>query len=382
MNIGVNARTLLFNPLEGIPRYIYETTVEMAKNHPEDTFILYYDRPITNDLPFPANVQKKVLHLPSRHPLLWFLWFEILIPRALKRDKIDVFYSGDGYISLRTSVPQIMVTHDLAYLHYPEHIPASALMYFRMFVRKFHQKANAVIAVSEATKLDIIRQYGIPENKITVVYNAVSLYHPDDGMPKSLKKDITDLSSPFFFFIGALHPRKNIINMCEAFHHFKLKTNFPHKLVIAGRYAWKSEKIRNKVESTPDVIYIGTVGEDEKYFLYKKSTALLYLSLFEGFGIPILEAMSSQTPVITSNISSMPEVAGEAAILADPMNVDEIAVAMELICDPAVREKFKMAGSKRVQHFTWSASASVIYSLLKKHNSLNTSGKTDTKLSL
>lgn len=362
MVIGVNGRLLYQDTLEGIHRYVYETTVHMARMHPETTFIVYLDRKTKTSLPYPANIQFKTINLPTRHPLLWLIWFELLLPIHLYLDKVDVFYSGDGFLSLLTQKPQVLVTHDLAFCHYPEHIPFFHLWYHRRFIKRFHKKAKDIIAVSHATKEDIIKQFGVHRNKITVAYNAVN-----HGVTKSedfISDDVFTLvhdGNPYFFSIGAIHPRKNIKRICEAFSFCKKKYSLPHKLVIAGRFAWKSSRIKKEMESTPGVVFIGSINDAEKSYLYQHATALLYISLFEGFGIPILEAMRAGCPVVTSSTSSMPEVAGNAAILADPLDIQSISDAIYRMTNPEEREFFIRLGSERVQEFAWENTAEIIY---------------------
>lgn len=362
MIVGVNGRLLYQDTLEGIHRYVYETTVHMARQHPETTFIVYLDRKAKISLPFPQNIRFKTINLPTRHPFLWLVWFDFLLPYHLYRDKVDVFYSGDGFVSLRTNTPQVMVSHDLAYCHFPEHIPFFHRWYYRLFVKKFHEKANMVFAVSNATKADIIKQLGIDEHKIKIAYNAVN--DKKTNITEKISTDIKNLvleEVPYFFSIGAIHPRKNIHRVCEAFRMCKEKYHLPHQLVIAGRFAWKSSRIKEEMESTPGVIFVGSINDAEKSFLYQHATALLYLSLFEGFGIPILEAMRAGCPVVTSATSSMPEVAGNAAILANPLDVQSMSEAMYQITDPSIREKLIREGYKKVHEFSWEKTAGQIY---------------------
>lgn len=367
MIIGVNARLLITNQPEGIPRYIYEVVYNMAVQHPETTFILYHDRKVTYSMTFPPNVQLKVIPLMTRHPLLWYIWFEILLPFYIKKDKVDVFYSGDGFLSKRVRIPQVLVTHDLAYLHFPQHMIQSHVTYSEKNIPAFHQIADAVIAVSETTKKDIVEKLHLSGNKIHVVYNAVdgNLSETNGKISKKVE-DLSVSAVPYFFFVGALHPRKNIKNLCLGFVEFNKKNNHAYKLVLAGRYAWKSEDIEKLINDYPDIIHVGTVTETEKNLLYQRSEALVYLSLFEGFGIPILEAMKQNIPVITSDCSSMPEVSGDAAILADPNDITSISDALGKISDPETRQHLINKGKSRFRDFSWKKSASDTYDILEK----------------
>ena len=366
MRIGVNARLLLSQNMEGMSRYIYETTKNMAISNPDDTFILFYDRFDRKKLEFPSNVSHVAIPLPTRHPVLWYLWFELLVPVFLSKYKIDVFYSGDGYMSLNTNIPTILVVHDLAYLHYPHHVRSAILSYYQKNIPKFLTAAHQIVTVSQFVKKDITARFNISDDKINVIYNAVNkninlidfsnLSPKIANIPKSL---------PYFIYVGSLHPRKNIIRLIQAFNLFNEPQESKFKLILAGRMAWKTDEIKDEIQKTKYVEYLGMVSEEEKAFLIKNAVALVYVSLFEGFGIPILESMQLQTPVITSSVSSMPEVAGGAALLADPENTASISECFSLITkDNSLRTELILKGKKRVLDFSWQDSSEKIYRLL------------------
>ncbi len=365
MRIGVNARLLLSEKMEGIPRFTYATTRQMAVDHPDDDFILFFDRKIKVDFDFPSNVQKIVIPLQTRHPALWYIWFELLIPIYLKRYCIDVFFSADGYLSLNAAVPTVMVIHDLAYLHFPSHISFATLKYYQHFVPKYLDRSATIITVSEFVKNDIITRFRIDINKVKVAYNAVSKPKPTtlESMPSDIQNEVAD--HPYFLYVGALHPRKNIVGLIRGFRHFNNLKNGQYRLVLAGRMAWKTDDIKKEMGQSNDVIYAGMVSESTKYNLLAKAEAMTYISWFEGFGIPILEAMSCGCPVITSSVTSMPEVAGDAALLADPADPQSISKAMQQIIDDVeFRSQLIEKGYKRVNDFSWKNSADLIYSSL------------------
>jgi len=366
MKIGINGRVLTSLKMEGVARYIYETTLQMALTNPEDEFVLFHDRKIDTDFNFPPNVSSVVVPWHARHPILWFWWFEMMLPFFFKLKKIDVFYSGDGYLSKRSKIPTVLVMHDLAYLHYPEQIAASTLKYYQKNVPEFLRKADKVIAVSNYVKQDIVAQIGIDETKVSVAYNAVS--PPQDVDYSTLPPDISVAinGSKYFIYIGAIHPRKNIIRLIKGFDLFNKKMNSSFKLVIAGRMAWHTDDIKDAINTTPQVVYIGMVSEPVKYKLIKNALAMTYISVFEGFGIPILEAMKMGTPVITSNVTSMPEVAAGAALTVDPNSEIDIANAMtQLVENDTIRQEFINKGLNRYKDFSWQKSADIIYSALK-----------------
>jgi glycosyltransferase involved in cell wall biosynthesis len=365
MRIGVNVRLLLSENMEGIPRYIYETTMQMAQDHPEDKFILFFDRKVDVNFGFPPNVKSVVVPWHARHPILWYWWFEVMIPFYLWWYRIEVFYSGDGYLSLQAKVPTVIVMHDLAYMHYPEHVASPSLNFYRKYVPKYLHRADKIITVSAFVKSDIIKQFSIPEERIEIAYNAVSspVDVSDIVLPEEIQLAIED--KPYFIYVGALHPRKNIQKLIEAFLIFNENNQQKYKLVLAGRLAWKTEEIKKAIQASPYIIHTGMVSEGAKYKLISGARALVYISLFEGFGIPLLEAMKMGTPVITSSVTSMPEVAGGAAILVDPTDVNAIATAMETIGkDDALRKKLSEKGWSRYRDFRWKVSADTIYTAL------------------
>lgn len=364
MNIAINTRTLLSQRMEGVARFTFETAKRLVALHPEHQFYFFFDRSYDPSFIFAQNVTPIVLFPQARHPYLWYYWFEFSLTKALKKYKIDVFYSTDTYLSLRTIVPTVLVSHDLAYLHYPEHIPPNVRSYYRKYFPKFHEKADHIIAVSEATSQDIQDSYRIPKEKITVAHNACGpFFQPISFNEKERVKRRFTNGKPYFIYLGSIHPRKNIQRLIYAYEQFLDKTGNAHELVLLGRWAWRTTNIASaKLKSKyKDRIRLFTDHEDDIADLVAAAEAMCYVSLFEGFGIPILEAMQSGVAVITSNKSSMPEVAGDAAILIDPESIDEIANAMQTITDDQnLREELIIKGFKNVKRFSWDHSASLI----------------------
>lgn len=371
MKIAVNARELLKGRMEGIGRYIFETTKRMVLDHPEDEFYFFFDRAYDPSFIFADNVKPVVVHPQSRHPILWYLWFEWGVPYYLKKYNIDVFYSGDTYASMKTSVPTLIVSHDIAYKHYPDHIRKSHKKYYQTNFPKFHKKADHIVAVSNFTKQDIIVTYGIDPNKVTIGYNATpGGFSPMDEAEKSDIKSALSGGNPYFIYVGSLHPRKNVVNLIKAFDIYKKEQETNHKLVLVGRMAWKNEELKKTFETTvhrDDIIFTGHITNEQLPKYLAAADALTYVSVFEGFGIPILEGMSSGTPVITSNVSSMPEVAGDAALLIDPHDPASIARGMhEIVSNTQLRQDLIAKGFERAKEFSWEKTANHIYQQLKK----------------
>lgn len=366
MRIAVNTRHLISDSLEGIGRYTYETVKKLVNSHPEDTFYFYFDRNYDSRWIFADNIVPKVIKPPARHPILFFLWYEILLPIFFKKDKIDVFYSPDGFLSLRSRVPTLVVTHDLAYLHFPEHLPLKHLWYYRYFVPKFLKRADHIIAVSEYTKEDIRKQFNISSSKVSVAYNSL----PERDIDENVNPRDYTHGSPYFIYIGSLHPRKNITGLIESFNIFKKRYQTRHKLILIGRFAWRCDKIRKALQNSPyisDILHLQRVPDRQVYSYIKHADGMLYISLFEGFGIPVIEAMKFSVPVICSNVSSLPEVGGDAAIVVNPHDYHDIAEKMfELVENKNLKEELSVRAKLNLQRFDWQHSADIIYAELVK----------------
>ena len=367
VKIAVNTRLLLKNRMEGIARYIHETTRRMVERHPEVEFHFLFDRPYSQEFIYGDNVKAHVLPPPARHPILWYLWFECAVPRLLIREKIDAFFSGDMYMSLSGTCPTLYASHDLNYIHYPEGLRWSHLQYLKYYFPRYHRKADHIVTVSEFTKQDIIKQYGLESERISLTYNDVPEgFAPiDDASKKSLQNRFSD-GLPYFLYVGSLHPRKNIDRLLKAFDHFKNEYGSEHALLIYGRKAFKTDSIfsvYNNMAFKSSVRFVDDTDCTVQQIM-PGAMALCYPSLFEGFGIPILEAFHCDVPVLTSAISSMPEVAGDAAVLIDPHSIEAISKGLHRILDPVLRENLIKKARMRRALFSWDKSADTIFKLL------------------
>ncbi len=370
MKIAVNTRFLLKNKLEGIGWFTYESLKRITRQHPEHEFVFLFDRPYAEEFIFSDNVTGRVLFPPARHPLLWYWWFEYSVTAALKQIKPDIFLSTDGYLSLACQVPQVIVMHDLAFEHFPDHVNALTARYYRHFTPKFAKKAKRIATVSEYSKQDIVKLYDIAPVKIDVVYNGSNeLFVPLREEEKvKIRQQFTG-GHPYFIYAGALQPRKNIINLFLAFDSFKKNNSCNAKLVMAGRN-WsyhEAMKVHEAMQYREEVIFQGHLTRTDLSRLLGAAEALVYISLFEGFGIPIVEAMHCDVPVITSNISSMPEVAGEAGLLVDPYSVADIAEKMQLMFgNESLKSRLIEMGRLQRQQFTWQRTADELWECVLK----------------
>ncbi len=371
MRIAVNTRLLLKGKLEGIGWFTYQTLERIVKSHPEHEFFFLFDRPYDKSFIFAPNVTPIVVHPQARHPVLFYLWFEWSVPYILRKYKIDLFLSPDSYMSLSTKVPTCLVVHDLAFEHYPEHYVTTHRLYWTHYSPLFARAAARIATVSTFSKEDISKRYGVALSNIDVVYNgAHTEYVPlTNSEREEVKAEYAD-GCEYFVFAGAIHPRKNIVNLLKAFIAFKKHQKTNMKLVIVGRPAWKYNEVEALRQSMPfkdDVKWVGYMNIDKLSKVIGGGYALVYASLFEGFGIPILEALQCGVPAIVSNTSSMPEVAGEAALLCDPTDPGDIAEKMHLIYkDEALRARLIANAPAQVAKFNWDASATKLWDCMMK----------------
>jgi glycosyltransferase involved in cell wall biosynthesis len=371
LKIAVNTRLLLAGRLDGIGRFADETLRLITSQHPEHQFFFYFDRHPNACFLYNSNITPVVVPPQARHPLLFLTWFEASLPLHFLRTKPDIFLSIDGFLSLNANVKSVGVIHDLNFEHFPEDIPWLVRKYYKSMFPRFAHKATRIATVSEYSKTDIIDQYHIDAEKIDVVYNGASkIFKPvTEDLRKKIRNQFSG-GSEYFFFVGTLHPRKNLVNLFKAFDQFRKSNTRGIKLLLAGARMWWTDEIRltyEGMEYRDDVIFTGRVSDQDLASLMASALALTYVSYFEGFGIPILEAFQCDTPVITSNLTSMPEVAGNAAILTDPFSITSIADAMQKIASDNVYTKnLILAGREQREKFSWEQTATKLWDCVEK----------------
>lgn len=370
MNIAVNTRLLLPDQLEGIGWFAHELLRRIVAQHPNSTFHFFFDRPYDEQFLFGPNVVPHVLQPPARHPILWYLWFEHSVTRKLRKLEPDLFFSPEAYLSLRTPVPTIMTVHDLSLLHYPHHVNWPIRQYVRYFYPRFVARANRIVTVSKYSQEDLVAHYPAASEKVSVVYNgAREEYHPiGAGEQEAIRQQYTG-GKPYFLYVGALQPRKNVDRLLQAFDHFKTTTSAPHQLLIVGRKAWMTTTIDEAYQQMTHksaVQFLDYQPLEVVAPLMGAAHALAYVSLFEGFGIPLLEALQCRVPVLTSNTTSMPEVAGKAGLIVDPTSVSAIAEGFtRLAMDTNLYQSLAEQTLLQASHFQWDRSAEKLWQLIE-----------------
>ena len=372
MKIAINCRLLLKNKLEGIGWYTFEIVKRIVQNHPEHDFYFLFDRPFHSDFVFAKNVKPIMLSPQARHPFLWYLWFEFSVAKFLSKNKIDLFFSPDGYLSLKTNVKTVLTIHDLNFEHFPEQLPLLTRKYYSFFTPKFCKKADAILTVSEQSKKDIVEQYNIKKEKITAIYNgANNKYKPLEENQKQEVKNTYAGGSDYFYFVGSLHPRKNIIGLMKGFDVFCEKTKSDVKLLIIGEPMWKNEDTKNifqKLKYKNRILFLGRKEMEELTKIAASAISLTFVPHFEGFGIPLAEAMYCHTPIITSNVSCLPEIAGNTAMYAKPNDVNSIVDAMEEMYSNKEKRNELIENCKiRKTAFSWDKAAKEVWNVLKQN---------------
>jgi glycosyltransferase involved in cell wall biosynthesis len=366
MRIAVNTRLLLPNKLEGIGWFTHETLSRIVKAHPEHEFLFLFDRAFDQSFIYGANVTPVVVHPPTRHPLLYKLWFDWLLPRKLKALKADAFISPDGFLALRSSVPSLAVIHDLNFEHYPEDLPRAYRDYYRSYFPRFARHATRIATVSDFSRRDIAARYEISTAHIDVVYNGVgAAFRPLSAEERSKAKEQFAGGHDYFICVGSLHPRKNIARLLLAFD--RLVTDHPGdlRLVIVGERFWwddRMEQAWQKMVHKDHVLFTGRLGQEQLVHALGGSMALAFVSYFEGFGIPVAEAMRCGIPVVAAETTCLPEVAGSAAHYCDPFSVKDITRALyDVWTDPEIRTTLGRKGIERSERYTWDRSAAALW---------------------
>lgn len=363
MRIAVNTRFLLSGKLEGIGIYTQEILKRVITLMPQHQFYFLFDRPYSEAFIFAENVTPIVISPPARHPFLWYWWFEKSVPEILKKISADVFFSPDGFGSLHTETPQILTIHDIGFEHFPKHTPFLVRKYYRHFTPKYCRQAKKILAVSEFTKQDLIQEYAIDAQKIEVVTNGF-----DAATYSHLSILPSEHQPPYFIFVGAVHPRKNVLGLLKAFEHFKQKYQLEHQLMIVGKKSWMYddvEKFYRLMQFRHDVIWKEHAERQTLLQYLQCATAMVYPSWFEGFGIPLIEAMSIGVPIVCSNTSALPEVVGDAAILVNPEDTTEIATVMyNVATNKKMRIQLIDKGKLRAHFFDWDKSAQKVAEII------------------
>ena len=364
MKIGLNAHLLSFEPTyrqAGVSKY----TEAMLRYLPEvaaDLELIAFTGPARPrpEQGLDSRIEWRHSRLPTAKPEVRIGWEQSSGVIAAQRAGIELLHSPVNVVSIGAWLPQVVTVHDLAFHHYPEQYPGMKQRYLRTMTRLSVRKARRVIAVSEATRQDVIAVYGVDPERVVTVPNGV-----DDSMQPLPEDELgrfraeQSLPEHFFLFLGTLQPRKNIEALVRAYATASMGIDWP--LVIAGAQGWQYEQIYAQVQALglgSQVRFAGHVPGEQLRHWYSAASILVYPSFYEGFGLPLLEAMACGTPVIGSNVSSLPEVIGDAGLQVDPRDVPALASEMlRLAADRELQQQLIERGLERAASFTWRETA-------------------------
>ncbi len=360
MRIALDAR-LLYYRQAGIGSYTVRLLEALTREAPQERFLVLHDRRGARPPIQAPNLTPVPIFTPSHHR------FESLtLPVELLALRPEVLHSPDFVLPARRSYAGVVTVHDLAFLRFPQWVTAEAGRYYGR-VRQAVRSAEKVIAVSECTRRDVLELLEVAPDKVTVIHEAAGgPFVPLDPPPTQPRtfKGRTLAVRRFALFVGTIEPRKNLPTLLQALRRMldRFPDLEPHpRLIVAGAQGWLSESLFGQVHDlrlSQEVAFIGPVSQEELVWLYNAARFLVFPSLYEGFGLPPLEAMSCGTPVIASSAGAVPEVVGTAGLLVDPQDVDGWAEAMaKLWADEALRDDLRDRGRERAALFSWERAA-------------------------
>jgi glycosyltransferase involved in cell wall biosynthesis len=366
MKIAINCWVLRNRQLDGIGYFTVNTISSIIRDNPGVQFQILCDKKFSaNYFDYP-NVTKHFIFPPWRHPVLYVLYMELVLPLFLRKHKPDLLLSMEGFLSLLSGYTQVPVMYDINFAHFPEGLTLKNRLYMGFFYKRFAKKAAQIITISEYSKQDIANTYQINPAKIDIVYCGVnSIFSPLTIEKIRETRTARSGGKPYFFFVGSMHPRKNIKRLIEAFSLFKKQTGAEHKLLLAGSIWWSKSEIEvahNESAYKDDIIFTGRLSDEDLRDTLGAAFALAFVPTFEGFGIPIVEAMQCEVPVICSNVTSMPEVAGDAAILVDPFSIDSISEGMiKLYKETGLGAELIARANVQKQKFSWQNTSRLLW---------------------
>ncbi len=363
-NVGINAQLLSgANTYRsaGVSGYIRQLLTHLPAAAPDLCLTAFL--PAGNLVPVDGLAQAHS-RLQTSKPMQRILWEQTALPGLVRQRRLDLLHGAVNVTPLLSLCPTVVTIHDLSFMRTPQAFPATQRRYLHGMVRRSARHARQVIAVSQATKDDVVALFGVPPQRITVVYNGVDdVFAPASPEQVEAFRRERGLPERFVLHLGTLEPRKNLARLVEAFAQAgqQLTDCDDLKLVLAGGKGWDYDDIFVTVERLglqEQVLFPGYVADADLPWFYRAATVFAYPSLLEGFGLPVLEAMACGTPVITSAVSSLPEVAGDAALLVDPASVDALTDALvQMLSDAALAGEMRRRGLLQAGRFSWQRTA-------------------------
>ncbi len=354
----------------GSRRVTINTLLEMIRLRPDHQYIVFSNSKYVqfNDTMIVQNTLKRPPLIPQ---VIWdqFLFPHLAVPLAAKKFKADVIHYTNHIMSYWERTPAVVTIHDMTPFILPEAFIYWHGVYLRSYFRFAVKNAAKIITDSENSKADICRILKVNEKKIVVIPDAAMLESVDEDASTVNLQEKFGIVGPYLLYVGSIHPRKNVGRLIEAYAQLKTLKGISHQLVIAGTLRWQADKsIKTEAfkKVKDSIIFTGRVNDNELVCLYRNCDVFVYPSLYEGFGLPVLEAMSLGAPVVTSNISSLPEVAGDAALLVNPRDIDDISYGIEsILSNQELADQLREKGRKQASLFSWKDKALKVLEVLE-----------------
>jgi glycosyltransferase involved in cell wall biosynthesis len=370
MHFAVNAQ--LLSPVEGyrqagVSRYIEQLLQHLLHSSSHDRWTVYAPVGAERVVTMPRGSQLRLSRLPTTRPIVRIVWEQLIAPLALLRDRPHALLCPLNVIPLWARQPTIVTVHDLAFLRFPDRFKPSKQRYLAALTQRSVRSAAHVLTVSEFTRREVIELLGVAPHKVTTILNGRDdrLGPIEPGRVAQFRHD-QHLPERFLLFVGTLEPRKNLPVLLQAYAAVRASLGMP--LVVVGGKGWLYDPIFAMVEELglrEHVRFTGFVPQEDLALWYNAAAALVYPSLYEGFGFPPLEAMQCGTPVVTSNATSLPEVVGDAALTVNPTNVEALSEALETVVhDQALRAELRERGFLQARTFSWERAAQATHAIL------------------
>lgn len=362
MHVAINAQLLSFAHSYrsgGISRYIYHLLANLAV-----ATTRYRLTAFVPDLPeaLPEwesrQLRLRATRWPTQRPMGRILWEQLAQPPLLRHAGVDLLHST-GYVAPRLwGRASVVTVCDLSFIRYPALFNRANRLYLQLFTRLSVKRADRVLTISEHTRQDVIGLLGVPPDRVTTTYCGVDeTFHPLAPEQVEAYRKQRGLPDRYVLYLGTLEPRKNVLTLLRAFGHLRARGDIPHRLVLAGAPGWQYESIYDTVAALglgSAVQFLGFVAPSEQTLCYNGADLFVYPSLYEGFGLPVLEAMACGVPVVSSNAASLPEVVGDAGVQVDPLDDVGLAEAMGLVLsDASLHNTLRCAGIERARRFSW-----------------------------
>lgn len=355
MRIGIVARNL-GRQGNGVRRYILSLIGALVAIDQKNEYVIYYDQ--ESYLGKNPSVIERAIKMPTR-----LLWDHIALPVAVKRDGIDVLLCTRNVVPPLVTCKSMVTIYDISPILHPRYYNLTDSLYLNLGIRWSIRKSNAIIAISQNTKADLVSKLGANPAKIHCVYLAMDENYQliEDRARLENVRDKYNLPSEFILSVSSLEPRKNLPKLIKAFSLAKERPEVTHKLVMIGSTRRQHLAIFNEMRASPvreEIVWLNFVPEEDLPAIYNLATLFVFPSLYEGFGLPLLEAMACGCPVVCSNTSSLPEIAGDAAILVDPTSIEQLADGIcRVLTEDNLRNSLIKKGLKTASSFSWERAA-------------------------